>query len=420
MSLGLNLNIARVQLLARKRQTVVAMLGVTFGIAMFILMISFMKGVNQFLQDLMMSTTADIRIYNKLNTDYSTSLAGRYFSDPAGKWIIVRHPKPKQVNLNIKNAPGIVNDLRKSDRILAVSPLLSSLVIFNYGPVQWAASVDGVDIMAEDKMFGLSAKMIAGRTDDLLRMDNGIIMGYKLAKDLNLAPGDLVTLTTQSGTQLRCRVVGLFKFGISTMDEFRAYINLASMQQLLGKDRDYITDIRIKLKDTREAKKLAAVYARKYGYTADDWEVVNASIKAGNTIRDTLTYVVSFTLLVVAGFGIYNIMNMVITNKLKDIAILKAQGFTGADIMQIFLSQSLIIGIAGGLLGLLLGFLLSFGMSRVPFPEDGYVSIKFFPVLFESQYYFFGMLFGILTTFLAGMLPALKAAKIDPVAILRG
>lgn len=420
MSLALNLNIARVQLLARKRQTVVAMLGVTFGIAMFILMISFMKGVNQFLQDLMMSTTADIRIYKKLNTDYSTSLAGRYFSDPAGKWVIVRHPKPKQVNLDIKNAPGIVNDLRKSDRILAVSPLLSSLVIFNYGPVQWAASVDGVDIMAEDKMFGLSAKMIAGRTDDLLRMDNGIIMGYKLAKDLNLAPGDLVTLTTQSGTQLRCRVVGLFKFGISTMDEFRAYINLSSMQQLLGKDRDYITDIRIKLKDTREAKKLAAVYARKYGYTADDWEVVNASIKAGNTIRDTLTYVVSFTLLVVAGFGIYNIMNMVTTNKLKDIAILKAQGFTGADIMQIFLSQSLIIGIAGGLLGLLLGFLLSFGMSRVPFPEDGYVSIKFFPVLFESQYYFFGMLFGILTTFLAGMLPALKAAKIDPVAILRG
>jgi lipoprotein-releasing system permease protein len=129
---------------------------------------------------------------------------------------------------------------------------------------------------------------------------------------------------------------------------------------------------------------------------------------------------VSFTLLVVAGFGIYNIMNMVITNKLKDIAILKAQGFTGADIIQIFLSQSLIIGIAGGLLGLLLGFLLSFGMSRVPFPEDGYVSIKFFPVLFESKYYFFGMLFGILTTFLAGMLPALKAAKIDPVAILRG
>jgi lipoprotein-releasing system permease protein len=124
-------------------------------------------------------------------------------------------------------------------------------------------------------------------------------------------------------------------------------------------------------------------------------------------------------LLTVAGFGIYNIMNMVISSKMKDIAILKAQGFDGKDILTIFLSQSLVIGILGALAGLLLGFLLSYGLSRVPFPQTEFTFMKFFPVVFEMKYYFFGAGFGMLTTFVAGVLPARKAARVDPVAILR-
>jgi lipoprotein-releasing system permease protein len=192
------------------------------------------------------------------------------------------------------------------------------------------------------------------------------------------------------------------------------------MQQLLAKNSDYITDVRIKLRDIDRAKELAAVFGKRFGYKSEDWESTNPSIKAGNMIRDTLTWVVSMTLLTVAGFGIYNIMNMVISNKMKDIAILKAQGFDGRDIRAIFLSQSLVIGIFGSGLGLLLGFLMSYGLSKVPFPQTEFTYMKFFPVVFSSQYYFFGAVFGILTTFVAGVLPARKAARIDPVAILRG
>jgi len=99
---------------------------------------------------------------------------------------------------------------------------------------------------------------------------------------------------------------------------------------------------------------------------------------------------------------------------------LKAEGFAKKDIVQIFLSQSLIIGLIGAISGLLLGFLLSYGLSKVPWPEDEYIVIKHFPVNFDSRYYVVGMIFGILTTGLAGLLPALKASRVDPVAILRG
>jgi lipoprotein-releasing system permease protein len=419
MILPVNLRISKVHLLSRKRQTIVAMLGVTFGIGMFILIVSFMKGMNDFFQNILVSVTPDIRIYNDFKTDYSTSVAGRHFKNTAS-WVIVHHPRPKQINLNIKNATGIVADLKKNNEIIAVSPLVSVQILFNYGPVQLGAMLDGVDIREEDKLFNLSEKMSTGRTENLLTTNNGIIIGYKLANKLNLMQGDLVTATSPTGAQMRFRVVGTYKFGISTMDEFKAYVSIASMQQLLGKTRDYVTDIRVKLKNMNRAPVIAPALAQKYGYKADDWETVNASIKAGNFIRDVFSYVISFTLLLVAGFGIYNIMNMMITGKMKDIAILKAQGFGKKDIVQIFLSQSLTIGLLGALAGLLLGFVSSYALSKVPWPEDEFFIIDHFPVNFEISYYIAGAVFGVVTTLLAGLMPALKASKIDPVAILRG
>src|SRR6185312_9076261 len=122
--------IAKRHLLANKKQTLVAMLGVTFGIAMFILMISFMIGVNQFMEDTMLSSTPDIHIYNDIKTDYSNTIAGEYFKDK-NSVVVVRHPKPKQVMLNLKDAAGIVNNLKQDPDVAYVSPLLSTQVFYN-------------------------------------------------------------------------------------------------------------------------------------------------------------------------------------------------------------------------------------------------------------------------------------------------
>lgn len=418
--LPVNLAIVRTHLISGKRQTIVAMLGVMFGIGMFILLVSFMKGMNNFFQDIMLSVTPDIHIYNDVKTDYKKSVAGGYYSQSPDKLILLAHPKPKKTNLNIRNASAIIHDLKTRDDVEAVSPFVSSNMLFNYGPTQLAAVVDGVDILEEAKVFGLGGKMRSGRTGDLLTTDNGIILGYKLAHKLNLSIGDVVTATSPSGIQMRFRMVGAFQFGISTVDEVRAYVSISTLQQFLGKSSDYVTDIRIKLKDMKQAADLSGYFSRKYGFKSDDWETVNASVKAGNFIRDVFTNVLTFTLLLVAGFGIYNIMNMIISGKMKDIAILKAQGFSKKDILQIFLFQSLTIGVVGAAAGMVLGFSASYGLSRIPWPEDEWVILTHFPVTFELKYYLLGAFYGVLTTGLAGLMPALKASKTDPVTILRG
>src|ERR1043165_8831929 len=118
MKLPVNLDISKTHLLSRKRQTIVAVLGVTFGIAMFILMISFMQGVNKFLEDTMLQATPDIHIYNDLKTDYSQSIASEYLKR-SDELVVVDHPKPKQILLNIKNAESIITDLKKDPDVAA-------------------------------------------------------------------------------------------------------------------------------------------------------------------------------------------------------------------------------------------------------------------------------------------------------------
>src|SRR4051812_43845880 len=213
MRLPVNFDIAKTHLLSKPRQTLIAMLGVTFGIGMYILMISFMQGFNEFLEDTLLSSTPDVRIYNDINTDYSHSILDE-ISDTSKVVNVIYHPKPKDITPNLKNSQKIIDDLKKDERIIAVSPQLSTQVFYVSGPVQINGTLSGVNVLEESELTGLSEKMKTGKIENLLTSDNGILMGHGLANKLNVRLGDIVTLATPKGTAMRFRVVGTFQFGI--------------------------------------------------------------------------------------------------------------------------------------------------------------------------------------------------------------
>ncbi len=165
---------------------------------------------------------------------------------------------------------------------------------------------------------------------------------------------------------------------------------------------------------------MAKVMGKMFEVTAMDINQANAQFETGSNIRNLITYAVSITLLIVAGFGIYNILNMLIYEKMKDIAILKATGFSGRDVQFIFMSQAMIIGIVGGFLGLLIGFGLSIMIDNAPFETQALPTITTYPINFNILYYVIGIVFALLSTFVAGWLPSIKARRIDPVRIIRG
>ncbi|MBO0933250.1 ABC transporter permease [Fibrella aquatilis] len=416
MNLTIASQIARTHLLAKKRQTLVAMLGVTFGIAMFITMISFMQGVNQFLEDSALDASPHIRVFNKVNTQRASLIDEAH----PGGFNVVYHQKPRAESARLKNGLIIANRIGRQPGVLGVSPQLSTQVFYNNGPIQLSGIIAGVDIDRENALYHLTTRLQSGNLNALKTNPDALIMGTGLARDLNVRVGDKVTVTTPTGGTRVLRVAGTFGFGISTVDNTRSYANLSTVQEILQKDPSYITDIHVKMTDPMRAIPLGKQLQAMFGYHTEDWATANTAILAGEKIRNVMTFVVSFTLLVVAGFGIYNIMNMTVVNKIKDIAILKATGFDSRDIVAIFLLQAVFIGISGGLLGLGIGFGLSYLLSITPFDTGNMISLKTFPVIFAPKYYVMGLLFGVITTLLAGYFPSRKASKVDPVAILRG
>ena len=110
---------------------------------------------------------------------------------------------------------------------------------------------------------------------------------------------------------------------------------------------------------------------------------------------------------------------MLIYEKMNDIAILKATGFSGLDVQMIFMSQALIIGFIGGILGLGIGYILSKIIDQITFNTEALPTITTYPINYNRWYYLIGISFAMLSTFLAGYLPSVKAKKVDPVQIIR-
>lgn len=392
------------------------MLGVTFGIGMFIALVGLMTGLNDFTEEITMTSSPDIHIYNDVTESRATILDQL---NPNGL-NQVHNQRPKNETPRIRSANKLIELIRKDNRIQGVAPAIASQVFYNYGPVQLNGNILGVEIMEEDKLFNLQSKMKDGKLEDLLSYHEGIIMGSGLAKKLNIKKGDRVVITTPKGFTRTLKVVGIFQIGIGTVDNVRSYANIGMVQTILQQDQSYITDINVKLKDRHIAKSVAQEMHAKFNQKAEDWETANATFLTGVAVRNIITYAVSFTLLVVAGFGIYNILNMTIYNKMKDIAILKAMGFAGGDVRRIFMIQSLVIGVIGAMMGLLVGFTLSYLISKAPFDGGDVISLTHFPVNFDLKYYLIGTVFGISTTAIAGYMPSRKASKIDPIEIIRG
>ena len=188
----------------------------------------------------------------------------------------------------------------------------------------------------------------------------------------------------------------------------------------MGKPGNYITDIQVKLKDMSKAPAMAKEYSSLFQCDAEDIQTANAQYETGSFIRTLISYAVGITLLIVAGFGIFNILNMMIYEKMDSIAILKATGFSGRDVKWIFLIIAMGIGFLGGLAGLIFGYILSLIIDQVPFTTSALPTVKTYPVNYSPVFYLIGALFSLITTYFAGWFPARKASKIDPVIIIRG
>lgn len=412
------LKIASTHLLARKKQTAIAALGVTFGIGTFIILVSFMTGLNGLLDGLILNRTPHIRIYNEVEASEKQPVElDSYYSQ---KFNVVHSIKPKKSQSNIRNNRSIINALLNDPRVKGVTPQVSARVFYQSGTLLLNGNLIGINPLEEERLYNFQDYVVQGKPANLANTDNGIILGAGVGEKLRLNVGDYVSMVTPDGEIIRLKIVAFFQSGLADIDNLQSYANIKTAQRAAKEGPSYVTDIHVKLFNMELAEGMSYEMERNFEVNAIDIKRANAQFETGTSIRNLITYAVSITLLIVAGFGIYNILNMLIYEKMNDIAILKATGFSGGDVMRVFIYQALLIGIMGGILGLAMGYLVSFGISKAPFETQALPTIKTFPVNFDGRYYVIGTVFALITTFFAGFLPARKASKIDPVDIIRG
>jgi len=416
MKLKLIGNIAQSLLLARWKQTLVAAIGVTFSITMFITLLSFMTGLNDLLDGLILNRTPHIRLYNEIEPLKKQPID----IVKNGSYNFINSVKPKNDRLDIANSGAIISALKKDDKVLGVAPKITAQVFYNVGAVDFTGVINGIDVEAENKLFFFSDYVTSGNFIDLKNIQNSIILGKGAADKMLVNIGDIIQVTTTKGERVQLKVVGIFQSGLQDLDKVQSYCSIVTTQKLLGVSNSYITDIQIKLKDINQAPQIAQEFQHVFDVEAIDIQTANAQFETGSSIRSLISYAVGITLLIVAGFGIYNILNMMIYEKMDSIAILKATGFSGSDVHAIFITIALSIGIFGGLLGLLLGFGLSSLIDQIPFNTAALPTVKTYPINYNPKFYMIGAIFSVVTTYFAGYFPSRKASKIDPVIIIRG
>ena len=412
------LGIAKTHLLTKMKQTVTAGLGVTFGIGAYITLVSFMTGLNKMLDDLILNQTPHIHIYNEIEP--SERQPADLYKGFQNSLNIVHSVKPKLSQKKIHNALPILDYLKTNKDVKGAIPQVRSQIFYIAGSIELGGNLTGIDIMEEVRLSNFDQYIVKGTPEALKNNQNGILLGAGLAKKMSLDVGERVQIATVNGDLFPLKIVGIYQSGLAEIDDIQSFTNLTTIQRILGEPENYITDINVKLFDIQKAPEMAQRIERQFNLTAIDINTANAQFETGTTIRNIITYAVSVTLLIVAGFGIYNILNMLIYEKMNDIAILKATGFSGTDVQMIFMSQAIIIGVAGGILGLIIGSSFSFIIDRLPFETEALPTIKTYPVNYNPWFYVIGITFALISTFFAGYLPSSKAKKIDPVQIIRG
>lgn len=409
--MNLTLDIALTHVTSRVRQTLVGMLGVAMGVGFSVMMASLMEGsqrdfVRQLVDSLPHITVSDERRSPPVQPADGLFDAVEY-----------RGLTTQVIRPGIKNPFAILASLEGWLPGTA-APSVQSKAVIRYAGRNTAASVIGVDPRREPKVSKLPEQIREGQLDDLYKASNGIIVGDRLATKIGARLGNTIVLASGAGRLLSCTVVGFFHSGIAQADETQAYTLIKTAQILEGQS-GLVNAIRVRVAEIMTAREIAETIEKQTGYKAVSWQEANEDLLSAFQIRNFIMYAVVGAILLVASFGTYNIISTITHEKTRDIAILKSLGFTEARMRMIFLIEALIIGFAGMILGWILGYVLCLGLGTIEF-KSPFMDATRLPLYYTPVHYIVAGGVALTASCIAGYLPARKAARVEPVEIIRG
>lgn len=408
------LNIALHHLLARKRQTLVSLLGIALGTAFFLGISAMMQGSETDFIHRLIDNSPHITIQDQYRNSQIQPIA-RLYPDAV---VQMHRVKPETETRGIRNYKQDIDYLLGLPGVQA-SPMLQGQGLLSFAGKDEALTLNGMIPKDIDHISTIGRYMIDGSIKDLTENPDGIIVGSELARILSLERGETITISAATGQSHAFKIVGIFHTGRASFDETQVFLSLKRVQALLDRPNRANTIV-VKLDDPYRAQALAAQIEAHVAYKAVSWQEASEDILSTLALRNIIMYSVVSAVLVVAAFGIYNVISTVVMEKQRDIAILKSMGFHARDIQQIFLFQGILLGACGCAVGLPLGTAIMYALGRLTFKFPGSTQLNQMPIDWGWKQFAIAGGFAFVAAVGAAVLPARKAAQLKPVDILRG
>lgn len=409
----LNLEIAVRHLGSRVRQSVVSILGVATGVGFSVAMAALMEGSLLDFQQTLIEASPQIIIKDEYRDPPQQPAVIAF-----GGAVQIEGMKPKEEQRGIKRARALIAGLEATPGMSA-APMLDGQVVVRFGGKDVAATLSGIEPDRHVRVSQLAEDMVQGGVNDLYSAANGIIVGDGLARKIGARVGNLLNVSSSAGVLLKMKLVGLFHTGLVSVDDTHAYALLKKAQVLQNRP-NVINRIRVSIPDLHAARGVARRLEERIGYLSESWDEANEDILSALQLRNTIMYVVVGAIMLVAGFGIFNIVSTIIYEKARDIAILKSLGFRDGDVRWIFVTEGVATGVIGSVLGWVLGFALCKALQSIEFSSSWAVEMEGLPIHYAPLHYLVATVIAVGSAGVAAYIPARRAARLNPVDIIRG
>lgn len=413
------LSLALKHLLSRRRQTALTLAGILLGTTAFVTISGLMLGFRIFIIRQLVDNDCHVRVSAREEFLTERSLDEFFFGEAAHVFWAVP-PAGRKDEARIDYPQGWFDRLDAHPSVLAYSQQLTAQALVRKAKTVATARLVGVRPGPQAAVTTIETYMVEGRFSDLREAGNQLIVGEGLLKKLGARLTETVQVTAGRGPRTPFKIVGVFRFGVQEIDDALAYGALSDVQRANGTPSE-LTDIAVRLADFNEAAETATTWAQTSREKVRSWDQTHANILAVFRMQDIVRFSMTTAILVVAGFGIYNVLAMMVQHKRREIAILRSMGFEGHDILTLFLVQGLILGTLGGLIGLVLGYGVTSWFSTVQIYKEGEHMLGGGKMLvaFEPATYVQGFLLALVSSAVAGFLPARAAGRMRPIDIIR-
>lgn len=404
-------------LFSKKKQTVLTLMGIVMGTAAYVAISGMMLGFQVFIIDQLVNNDAHIRISAReelvdekeiSSSLYPENLAIRWIAPPSGR-------KNEQF---IEYPQGWFERLEAEREVLAYSPQLTAQVLFSRGNVSLTGRLIGSDPNKQSLVSNIEKYMKVGSFRNIGQSGNKIVVGQGLLTKLGARVSENLQIATGKGTPVPFKIVGAFKTGVRAVDESTAFGALADVQ-LANLTPSRISDIAVKLVDVNQATNLSNSWSDTSRSKVQSWEQVNEGIMSVFQTQDIIRNAMTISILIVAGFGIYNILSMAVSQRRREIAILRSMGYEPGDIIRLFLIQGVILGTAGGLIGVFLGWLVCVYMSQIELSQYRQIGDGHMLISFDGVTYVKAFALAFFSSTFASWLPSRGAGKLNPIDIIR-